>query len=852
MKLFPRVVKIPSSMIRIIFHYENIKLEAMICPYFRTYDSRRLQFVFVNKRYIVKSEIRRYLNLLLSIGFREAETKHQLRLISSNKCNTVFILNISCPKDEYEITFQPIKRRVDFKNRLKVEYCLVELTKKFFKQMGVNGVSLNNKKELQKCTGNKSKKSFIPRILFEKLNNANTIFGLPVNRDKDKETLYIVEEQLKQNYKVEGGPITKMESVTNVIDNEAEKSVVPKYSNEKFTPDTPLPTRLSEKPVLSVSEHFSNYKVSLWKLNRLCSVLNTQNIFEKLRTRRNLKEASDKRKRICIHSLTTMNQSLYQIKKKYYLNQIKQETRVSDKVKNYRPSFNSSTNVQNYTKAVSERKLHSISIDENCSQSDCLFDMVQFSSQTVTDCTKHENKFQQAVSMNNKEKMRKGNLIKEPKLQVDDIFTTKFFCNWRESFKTPESDVCSPLPKRNRTYVLSTSTTSRNEPRTVQVQENFTEINYGGRSDNCYKFKNHTLDLKNSSSASEVCECLITNTQNPNITTSQGINILKNEIPFKSSEGNSNLMSSWACNQKNEKKTDYSCIYENINSNMMRLNIGYETFPKAEDHRKYISDLKIPNVQNSLVSDELFCNNIFQNFYHCDSEQFHLKVSENIKNTEHNDSLFEEKFLYKKYDKSFDLINVDGKNVCNNLHYDGKRFSAAKQFSNFTDNLMISFSPGKESLPCAFQEQNEDTEYTKTPNSVIVMGNDHLTDFKFISPVGLYDDKVNDDVEDSIFIDITDENKCCEFEGVNHEKFKKNHDQALKILKETYRMKFAFLLPTEVNDIPKAMLDISKVKSNTLKLSEDEKKYLRKIVKPYAMKSHITLGKNQNEKYFFK
>lgn len=840
MKLFPRVVKIPSWMIRIISHIENIKLEAMICPYFRTYDSRRLQFVFVNKRYIVKSEIRRYLNLLLSIGFREAETKHQLRLVSSNKSNTVFILNISCPKDEYEITFQPVKRRVDFKNRWKVEYCLVELTKKFFKQIGVNEVSLNYKKKLHKCTGNKSKKSFIPRILFEKLNNANTIFGLPVNREKDEETLCIVEKQLKQNYKVEDGQITKTESVTNVIDNDDEKLVVPKYSDERFTPDTPLPTRLSEKPFLSVSDHFFNYKVFHWKSNRLCSILNTQNIIEKLHTRKNFKESSDKRKHIRIHSLTTLNQSLYKIKKRYYLNQIKQETGVSDKIKNYRPPFNS-TNVQNYTKAMSERKSHSISINENGSQSDYLFYKKQFSRQTVTDLKKFENKSQQTESMENEEKMRKENLIKEPKLQVDDIFTTKFFCNWRESFKTHESDVCSPLPKRNRIYV--SSALARNEPQTVQVRENFTEINYGGRYD-CYKFKNHKFSLKNSSFASELCQCLIMNTQNSIITRSQGINTLI-EIPFKSSEANSNLMSSRACNQKNEKKIDYSCIYENINSNMMRLNIGYETFPKAEDplnslrHQKYFSDLKTPNIQNSLVTS---CSS------DCDSEQLHLKVSENTKNTEHSDSLFEEKFLYKKYDESFDLINVDDKNVSNNLHYNGKTFSAAKQFSNFTDNFLMPFSPKKESLPSVFQEQNDNTEYTKIPNSVIIIGNDHLTDFKFISPI--HDNKVNDGIEDSIFIDITDENKCCEFQEMNHEKLKKHHDQALKILKETYRMKFAFLLPSEVNDIPKAMLEISKVKPNTLKLSENEKKYLRNIVKPYAMKSHITLGKNENKNIF--
>lgn len=186
--LFPQVVDHHSSMIKVVFDDENISMRAMICR--EAHYNRNLQFVFVNKRFMMKSEIRILLDELLSKkGFFEGVPKNtddvsqpqppqDRQKPAASKVqskNAIFILNISCRPDEYRITFRPDKRQVDFKDKTKFRDCLTKLVDSFWNR----GLFENNSVPQNTAVAppEKTKSTFMPRLLFEKMNKIRTIRG---------------------------------------------------------------------------------------------------------------------------------------------------------------------------------------------------------------------------------------------------------------------------------------------------------------------------------------------------------------------------------------------------------------------------------------------------------------------------------------------------------------------------------------------------------------------------------------------------------------------------------------------------------------------------------------------------
>lgn len=189
--LFPQVIGQHSSMIKAAADDGNVSMRALI--YQDAHAERNLQFVFLNKKFLFKSEFRSLLNELLSkMGFFQLSVSasdddelHQQQLQKSALLKlpkyAVFILNISCPHNEYCVTLLPDRRHIDFKDQMRVKRCLVKLVDSFCK-CGQFGDKLVLQCAEVSHPQPKTKSTFMPRLLFEKMNRVHMIRGLPAQR----------------------------------------------------------------------------------------------------------------------------------------------------------------------------------------------------------------------------------------------------------------------------------------------------------------------------------------------------------------------------------------------------------------------------------------------------------------------------------------------------------------------------------------------------------------------------------------------------------------------------------------------------------------------------------------------
>ncbi len=230
--LFPNIVKNGSSMVKVTSDFDDVRMKAMICR--ERHDSRQFQFVYVNKRYVVKSKIRKYFNELLSKTNRSEGASRNVPPSSSSKARKyfVFIINICCSSDEYDVTLRLDERHVEFKNRKKIDLCLTKLAQQFWNRFSGAEPSTAPVAEANYLfkTVDVKTDTFVPKRIFEKLNYARTIFGLPVSRlpgekktseyGTDLETSVMEKELAWQNREIDENPfVSECNDVDRVTSN---------------------------------------------------------------------------------------------------------------------------------------------------------------------------------------------------------------------------------------------------------------------------------------------------------------------------------------------------------------------------------------------------------------------------------------------------------------------------------------------------------------------------------------------------------------------------------------------------------------------------------------------------------
>ena len=94
-----------------------------------SHHNKSLQFVYINDRLVLKTKLHKSINYVLSkstivkrrVNMNATDTTPKLETVSSSPQRQgdrfgVFVLNISCPLSEYDVTFDPAKTLVEFKD----------------------------------------------------------------------------------------------------------------------------------------------------------------------------------------------------------------------------------------------------------------------------------------------------------------------------------------------------------------------------------------------------------------------------------------------------------------------------------------------------------------------------------------------------------------------------------------------------------------------------------------------------------------------------------------------------------------------------------------------------------------
>ncbi|OWF50497.1 uncharacterized protein LOC110450333 [Mizuhopecten yessoensis] len=114
------------------------------------FSKKDLQFVYINKRLVLKTKIHKVINCILGkslilrkkgVGDRQGEGKQQESVLSVTSSPTkysekfgVFVVNVSCPYTEYDVTFDPAKTLVEFKDWDTLCTCIGGVVSEFLKR----------------------------------------------------------------------------------------------------------------------------------------------------------------------------------------------------------------------------------------------------------------------------------------------------------------------------------------------------------------------------------------------------------------------------------------------------------------------------------------------------------------------------------------------------------------------------------------------------------------------------------------------------------------------------------------------------------------------------------------------
>ncbi|XP_059475613.1 uncharacterized protein LOC132196768 [Neocloeon triangulifer] len=124
---------------------EGLSVEGLISPI--GHHDKSYQFVYVNKRIVLKTSVHQIVIKLLSWMFK-SEKKQKY---------PVFVLNLSCPYSSYDITTDPSKTLIDFKNHEAVQRVFEGAVKGFAKIQGLEiplEVLKGNEQKIEKPPAN--------------------------------------------------------------------------------------------------------------------------------------------------------------------------------------------------------------------------------------------------------------------------------------------------------------------------------------------------------------------------------------------------------------------------------------------------------------------------------------------------------------------------------------------------------------------------------------------------------------------------------------------------------------------------------------------------------------------------
>ena len=110
-------------------------------------QNKSLQYFFINKRLVLKTKFHKIANSILGKGNAKQDDEFQ-QTISSLKTQEKypgFIINLECPHNLYDITFDPAKTLVEFEDWHKPVMCMTQCLKNFLVKEGFSSPELIDK-----------------------------------------------------------------------------------------------------------------------------------------------------------------------------------------------------------------------------------------------------------------------------------------------------------------------------------------------------------------------------------------------------------------------------------------------------------------------------------------------------------------------------------------------------------------------------------------------------------------------------------------------------------------------------------------------------------------------------------
>ena len=123
------------------------------------HSNKMLQYIYINGRLVLKSRIHKVVSWILQKRSIICRRKGAVRDISQNSSpprqlerHGVYVVNLECPLNEYDITFDPRKTLVEFKDWACVLKLLKDLVYNFLRQNNLLAQEDNYKGNWDKCT----------------------------------------------------------------------------------------------------------------------------------------------------------------------------------------------------------------------------------------------------------------------------------------------------------------------------------------------------------------------------------------------------------------------------------------------------------------------------------------------------------------------------------------------------------------------------------------------------------------------------------------------------------------------------------------------------------------------------
>ncbi|KAI3843397.1 hypothetical protein MKX03_024291 [Papaver bracteatum] len=143
---------VSRSLCEVNFSDEVLNVSGYLSGPADTFSMKALQYFYINSRFICKSPIHKLLNNLAASLNSLDMWEDALEPRNSKRCRIdaypAFILNLRCPRSSYDLTFEPSKTLVEFKDWIPILSFIEQGFRRFWRRIPPRGVICNNEDEV--------------------------------------------------------------------------------------------------------------------------------------------------------------------------------------------------------------------------------------------------------------------------------------------------------------------------------------------------------------------------------------------------------------------------------------------------------------------------------------------------------------------------------------------------------------------------------------------------------------------------------------------------------------------------------------------------------------------------------